>query len=83
MHVSRNVGMRGSVTDYPPETREALQNMRDIGNSIRVNIGQGGFLQEYGHVVERFRKVRADMRILLEKKELLNLKSKSRAHRYL
>lgn len=77
-----NISMRGSVTDYPPETRQALENMQDIGNWIRENINQDGFMEKYGHVVERFRKVSADMKLLLEKEELLNIRSKSRAHHY-
>ena len=40
-----NISMRGSVTDYPLETQEALQNMRDIADWIRGNMAQEGFLR--------------------------------------
>lgn len=72
----------GTLIDYPEETKKAVEDLRDIGQWIKENIQNEGFLEKYGHVVERFHKVAADMKLLLEKEELLALKTKSREHIY-
>ncbi|UWQ73600.1 hypothetical protein [Leisingera sp. M658] len=78
-----NISMRdGALIDYPPDVRNALEQIRDIGKWIRANINQDGFLQQYGHVIERFKKLSEDMKLLLEKEELLSMRSRSRAHHY-
>ena len=83
MRVFCNVHLNdGALIDYPDATKQAILELRDIGQWIKENIQQEGFLEKYGHVVERFRKVAQDMKLLQEKEELLALKSKSRPHRF-
>lgn len=78
-----NVDMdEGTLIDYPEETKKAVLELRDMGQWIRENMQTEGFLDKYGHVVERFRKVAADMKLLMEKEELLAMQTKSRAHRF-
>lgn len=83
MRMFCSLSMReGTLIDYPPDTKQALIEMREIGLWIRQNLEREGFLDKYGHVVERFRKLTGDMKLLTEKEELLALKSKSRMHAY-
>lgn len=72
----------GTFIDYPDKTKEAVENLRDISQWIRENLPKEGFVERYGHIIEQFRKVSEGMRLLLEKEELLALKSRSREHRY-
>lgn len=72
----------GALIDYPEETKQAVLELRNMGQWVRENIQKEGFLEKYGHIVEQFRKVANEMKLLLEKEELLALQSKSKAHRF-
>jgi len=78
-----NLSMReGTLTDYPPDVMNALIQVREISTWIKENMHKEGFFPKYGHVVRRFEKVTDELALLLEKEELLALKTRSRAHHY-
>ncbi len=72
----------GVLIEYPEETKNAALQLRDMGKWIKENQDREEFQEKYGHIIERFMKVAHDMKLLLEKEELLVLKTKSREHKY-
>lgn len=72
----------GVLIDYPEETKNAVLQLRDMGRWIKENQDRKEFQEKYGHIIERFMKVAHSMRLLLEKEELLVLKTKSREHKF-
>lgn len=72
----------GALIDFPDETKVALREMRDIADWIKQNLDNEEFMTKYGHVIERFQKLSQDMKLLLEKEQLLAMKNQSKAHHY-
>lgn len=71
-----------ALIDYPGDTKKALLELSEMGKWIKESMQREGFLDKYKHIIERFQEVSAKMKLLLEKEELLALKSKSKPHRY-
>ena len=72
----------GALIDFPDETKDALREMRDIADWIKQNMDNEAFITKYGHVIERFQKLSQDMKLLLEKEQLVAMKNQSKEHHY-
>jgi hypothetical protein len=67
---------------YPPETLQALQTFHEIAAWIAENRKSAEFLEERAQLLSRFVKITDQLPRLLEKEDLLALKSHARPHRY-
>ncbi|WP_420722475.1 hypothetical protein [Hwanghaeella sp. LZ110] len=77
------LAMHGQPEDhYPPKTVEAILIFREIADWIAANRDQAGFLEQQASFLSRFDAIVEQMPRLLEKEDLLALRTHSKLHRF-
>jgi len=73
---------KDAETLYPEETRQALANLREIGEFIAEQANNDDFRERYGWLIERYQLLAARMPAVVQKETLVQFSTLSTWHHY-